>query len=122
MPSIGLSELRQNTCRKAAQDLLASLRVLRPSEIDLEMLGYAAGRLIIEEEGLETSEGRLVATRDKGGSIRVKAGLSAGRKRFTIAHEIGHFVLHPLEEQDRQHTRRDFSIFHNAGEEAEANI
>src|SRR6185369_12396617 len=122
MPSSGPSELRQNACRKAAHDLLASVRVKAPSEIDLEMLAYAAGRLIIEEGGLETSEGRLVATRTRGGSIRVKAGLSSGRKRFTIAHEIGHFILHPLEEQDRQHSRRDFEVFHDAGEEAEANI
>jgi len=122
MSSSGPSELRQNACRKAAQEMLASLRVAAPSEIDLEMLAYAAGHLIIEEGGLETSEGRLVATRNKGGSIRVKAGLGVGRKRFTIAHEIGHFILHPLEEQDRQHSRRDFAIFHDAGEEAEANI
>jgi len=86
------------------------------------MLAYVAGRLIVEEGGLETSEGRLVATRTKGGSIRVKDGLGAGRRRFTIAHEIGHFILHPLEEQDRQHSPRDFAIFHDAGEEAEANI
>lgn len=122
MPSSGPSELRQNACRKAAHDLLASLKVAAPSEIDLEMLAYGAGRLIVEEGGLETSEGRLVATRTRGGSIRVKAGLSAGRKRFTIGHEIGHFLLHPLEEHDRQHSRRDFAIFHDAGEEAEANI
>jgi len=122
MPPLGPSELRQNACRKAARDLLASLKVAKPSEIDLEMLAYAAGQLTIEEGGLETSEGRLVATPDKGGSIRVKAGLGAGRKRFTIAHEIGHFVLHPLEDHDRQHSRRDFTIWHDDSEEAEANI
>jgi Zn-dependent peptidase ImmA (M78 family) len=122
MSKSGLSELRQNACRKAAHDLLTSVRIEHPSEIDLEMLAFAAGRLIIEEGGLETSEGRLIATRTRGGSIRVKAGLGPGRKRFTIAHEIGHFILHPLEEQDRQHSRHDFTIFHDAGEEAEANI
>jgi Zn-dependent peptidase ImmA (M78 family) len=122
MPSSGPSELKQNACRKAAHDLLASLRIADPAEIDLEMLAYAAGRLIVEEGGLETSEGRLVATLTRGGSIRVKAGLNAGRKRFTIAHEIAHFILHPLEVQDRQHSRRDFAIFHDASEEAEANI
>jgi Zn-dependent peptidase ImmA (M78 family) len=122
MSTFGPSELRQNACRKAAQQLLSSLRVASPSEIDLEMLAYAAGRLTIEEGGLETSEGRLVATPNKGGSIRVKAGLGSGRKRFTIAHEIGHFVLHPLIEHDRQHTRKDFTIWHDASEETEANI
>ena len=122
MPLNGPSELRQNACRKAAQELLASLKVETPSEIDLEILAYAAGRLTIEEGGLETSEGRLVATPNRGGCIRLKPGQSAGRKRFTIAHEIGHFVLHPLVSHDRQHSRRDFTIWNDASEEAEANI
>jgi Zn-dependent peptidase ImmA (M78 family) len=122
MSSSGPSELRQNACRKAAQDLLASLKVAKPSEIDLEMLAYAAGRLTIDEGGLESSEGRLVATPKNGGSIRVKAGMNEGRKRFTIAHEIAHFVLHPLAEHDREHSRRDFTIWYDASEEAEANI
>jgi len=122
MHSQGPSELRQNACRSAAHDLLAKVKVAAPSEIDLEMLAFVAGGLLIEEGGLETSEGRLVAAPNMGGSIRVKSGLNPGRKRFTIAHEIGHFVLHPLICHDRQHARRDFTIWHDASEEAEANI
>jgi len=122
MPSQGPSEMRQNACRKAASDLLARVKIAAPSEIDLEMLAFAAGGLLIEEGGLETSEGRLVAVPNMGGSIRVKSGLNPGRKRFTIAHEIAHFVLHPLVPHDRQHVRRDFTIWHDASEEAEANI
>jgi Zn-dependent peptidase ImmA (M78 family) len=122
MPSSGPSELRQNACRKAAHELLARVKVGVPAEIDLEVLAYSAGRLLIDEGGLETAEGRLVAAPNLGGSIRVKAGLHHGRKRFTVAHEIGHFVLHPHESHDRQHMKRDFAIWHDASEEAEANI
>jgi Zn-dependent peptidase ImmA (M78 family) len=105
------SNVGQSFCRKAAHDLLAKMRVAAPSEIDLEMLAFAAGKLLVEEGGLETSEGRLVASRDKG-----------GRKRFTIAHEIGHFILHPLLSEDHQDQKSAFTIWHDASEEAEANI
>lgn len=122
MSSSGPSELRQAACRKAAHELLAKVKVGAPSEIDLEMLAFAAGGLLIEEGGLETAEGRLVAAPNVGGSIRVKAGLHPGRKRFTIAHEIAHYVLHPHESHDREHVSKDFAIWHDASEEAEANI
>ena len=117
-----LSELRQQECRRAAHDLLVKLMVNAPSEIDLEALAYKAGGLTIEVGGLDTAEGRLVAAPGKGGCIRVKAGQHPHRQRFTIAHEIGHFVLHPLVRHDRQHSVRDFSIWHDASEEAEANL
>jgi hypothetical protein len=52
-------------------------------------------RLKVKEEDLEGCEGLLV--RPKGiprGIIAIKKGIrSEGRKRFTVAHEIGHFVL-----------------------------
>src|ERR1039457_5026353 len=120
MPSPGFSQLRQQACRQAARDLLAKVKIGSPQEIDLEVLAYTAGGLLIEEGGLDTAEGRIVASPGKGGSIRVKAGLNRGRTRFTIAHEIGHFVLHPLVPHDRQHSARDFTIWDDASEEAEA--
>jgi hypothetical protein len=52
-------------------------------------------RLKVREEGLQGCEGVLI--RPKGlsrGIIAIKKSIrSAGRKRFTIAHEIGHYVL-----------------------------
>ena len=76
MPAALLSEIRQQTCRQAARDLLAKVHVEAPQEIDLEVLAFAAGELLIEEGGLDTAEGRLVTSPGKGGSIRVKAGLA----------------------------------------------
>src|SRR6185503_11844212 len=104
------SNVGQSFCRKAAHDLLAKMRVAAQSEIDLEMLAFAAGKLLVEEGGLETSEGRLVASQDKGGCIRVKSGMNPGRRRFTIAHEIGHLVLHPLLSRDHQDQKSAFTI------------
>lgn len=117
-----MSEMRQQACRRAARDLLAKVRVGTPEEIDLEVLAFAAGELLIEMGGLETAEGRLVTSLGKGGSIRVKAGQKSRRARFTIAHEIGHYVLHPKVVHDRTNTAKDFTIWHDAAEEAEANV
>src|SRR6266446_1799501 len=117
-----LSELRQQACRQAAHELLAKIKVGSPDEIDLEVLAYAAGKLLIEVGGLDTAEGRIVASPGSGGVIRIRSGLNPGRTRFTAAHEIGHYVLHPLVPHDRQHTARDFTIWNVASEEAEANV
>src|SRR3954462_8136006 len=99
-----VSDLRQLECRKAAQDLLKKLCVMDPNEIDLEALAFkvaeSVGGLVIEEGGLTTADGRLLVSPGKPGTIRVKAGLHPGRRRFTIAHEIGHFALHPLRVHD----------------------
>jgi hypothetical protein len=58
-------------------------------------------RLKVKEEDLEGCDGILI--RPKGvsrGIIAVRRDIrSAGRKRFTVAHEIGHFVL-PRHDQD----------------------
>ena len=117
-----LTEIRQQACRQAAHELLAKIKVGSPDEIDLEVLAYAAGKLLIEVGGLNTAEGRIVASPGGGGVIRVRTGLNPGRARFTVAHEIGHYVLHPLIPHDRQHTARDFTIWNDASEEAEANV
>jgi hypothetical protein len=52
-------------------------------------------RIKVKEEGLEGCEGLLLRPRGvPRGIIAVRRGIrSEGRKRFTIAHEIGHYVL-----------------------------
>ena len=60
-------------------------------------LAVVAGMLGLEvrEVGAETFEGALVrAAGRRGGIIAVRATIpEPGRRRFTIAHEIGHYVL-----------------------------
>ena len=118
-----LNQVRIAECRAAAHKELRELLVEAPGEIDLPTIAWRDGRrLRIEEGGLEFAEGRIVVPSKNGGTIRVKQGMNTGRKRFTIAHEIGHFILHPREGLERNDTAASFTVWKDATEEAEANI
>ena len=116
-----MSAIRKAHCRAEAYALLGKLWVGAPDEIDLVALAHKAGRLRIEDGGLDKAEGRIVAGLT-GGTIRVKTGLNPGRRRFTITHEIGHYILHPREGLDREDTAANFTLWNDPGEETEANV
>lgn len=112
---------RDSFCRKAANDVLDELMVGSPEEIDLETLAWIGGRrLKIVEGPLAGADGRLVAG-ENGGVIRIRTGIGPmGRKRFTIAHEIGHRVLHGL--GATTDTLRNLRTWTKGSKETEANV
>jgi Zn-dependent peptidase ImmA (M78 family) len=62
-------------------------------ELVIEDLALALGVLVVEGP-LDTADARLVRSGARG-LIRVKEDIpERGRKRFAIAHEIGHWILH----------------------------
>jgi Zn-dependent peptidase ImmA (M78 family) len=62
-------------------------------ELVLEDLALALGVLVVEGP-LDTADARLVRSGSRG-LIRVKEDIpERGRKRFALAHEIGHWLLH----------------------------
>lgn len=76
-----------------ARGLLQKWMILDPSEIDLDTIAADLGLIIVERENIG-SAARLVAG-SWNGIISLDSSLrEPGRKRFAIAHEIGHFVLH----------------------------
>ncbi len=80
-----------------------------------EMLG-----LPVIELPVEGCDGCILVQGDEGG-ILVNAAIDhAGRKRFTIAHELGHFDLHKRSLVFRQETLKDIESS-SSGMEAEAN-
>ncbi len=86
--------LVESVCRGKAREVLRAFMVGAPDEIDLPTIAWTLGKLWIEYGDLDTAEGRLVASKG-GGFIRVRAGIRPeGRKRFVVAHELGHFCLH----------------------------
>ncbi|NQV29063.1 MAG: ImmA/IrrE family metallo-endopeptidase [Rhodopirellula sp.] len=119
--SKGLSTLRINECRHAATKILRQFHVNNPDDIDVETFAWHVGKLRVRLGGLSGSEGRLVATSRRGGVIRVATDRNLGRYRFTLAHELGHFLLHPRTVVDKQFQRKHFTVWNKASEEAEAN-
>jgi hypothetical protein len=78
-------------------------------------------RLKIKEEQLRGCDGVLVRPRGVSrGIIAVRSDIrSPGRKRFTIAHEIGHFVLHGYDDHSSICKRKDIEGWAKGGNDKE---
>jgi Zn-dependent peptidase ImmA (M78 family) len=120
-PSKFLDDLRIAECRKAAINLLKRYHIESPDAIDVETIGWHTGKLKVKTGGIQGAEGRLMAAANCGGVIRVADMKNLGRWRFTVAHEIGHFMLHQSSIIDRTTLRKDFTVWTKAAEESEAN-
>lgn len=79
---------------EAAERVLNELPVLSLEELDdLELLAWARGALV-REEPLEGAEARIVQV-GRQAIISVSKGIAdPRRRRFSIAHELGHLELH----------------------------
>ena len=76
--------------RKAAVQLLDELAITEPHEIDLEAIAAYCGAYVLYE-GLTGSEARIVGSNDKA-FITVNDASSRARQRFSIGHELGHWM------------------------------
>jgi Zn-dependent peptidase ImmA (M78 family) len=62
---------------------------------DLDQLATQLGLTIVEVDSQSFEGALLRSSRDLSGRILVRRGIrESGRRRFTIAHEIGHYILH----------------------------
>lgn len=87
------SDVRKAIAIGEGERLWNLYNISTPQELVLEDIALARG-VIVTEGALEKMEARLVRQGNRG-LIRVKAGLpETGRKRFAIAHEMGHWELH----------------------------
>lgn len=75
-----------------AEDLLISLGVQAPSDIDLEAIAAYQGAMV-KYRPLDGCEARIVGVGDRA-IITVREGLLPARARFSLAHELGHWALH----------------------------
>lgn len=90
-----------------------------PAEIEIEDLAMERGVLVIEGD-IKGAEGRLM--RKKGAGIaHIRKGIPfLGRRRFTIAHELGHWELHEGQSQFIC-SATDMRDYKNSQMEVEAN-
>lgn len=77
-----------------ADDLLSELQIQDPAEIDIERIAFFKDAAV-RYASLHGMDGCLVRN-DDSAVITVRRSLKyEGQKRFVIAHELGHFFLHP---------------------------
>jgi Zn-dependent peptidase ImmA (M78 family) len=77
-----------------ADELLRELQIRAPTEIDIERIAIFKGAYV-RYAALRGMDGCLVRQGDSA-VITVRSSLNyEGQKRFVIAHELGHFFLHP---------------------------
>lgn len=79
-------------CLASAERLLISLGVTEPAEIDLEAIALTMGAKV-KYRPLDGCAARITGTMDKA-VITIDEGAGARRKRFSVAHEIGHWRHH----------------------------
>src|SRR6187551_2686005 len=80
---------------KAAEKLISELHIKDKSDLlKLEEIAWSRG-VLVNYADLEGSEARLVTAKGKGGVITISTAIeNRHRKRFSIAHELGHFEIH----------------------------
>jgi hypothetical protein len=82
----------------------------------------AALKIEVVEGGLTSADAWIVRYPDGTGTIRLNARVTIpGRRRFSIAHELGHWEMHPAVCQGFLCTAKDFRDYSRSPDEIEAN-
>ena len=84
-----------STAKSKAREELRNFGIKKPSEIDVYKIAYGH-RLVIDEENLISHQGRIFYNESDGVITINKDIKEKGKKNFTIAHELGHFLLDRL--------------------------
>ena len=77
---------------RPAERMLVVLGIEHPDQIDLEAIAWAAGAAV-KYRPLDQCEAMIVGTARRA-IITVNSNALPTRKRFSLAHEIGHWHLH----------------------------
>ena len=87
--------------RRVAEALRVEQELRHPTEAPIEDLAWLLGAAI-HDVPLEGTQGRLVTSPDRDPVIEISTSIEyAGQRRFVIAHELGHLLLHA----DRRESR-----------------
>lgn len=77
---------------KQAEDLIAELGISAPDEIDVDAIAYDR-RVEVVYDLLDGCEATLVGYKNQA-TATIRPNSIRGRERFSIAHELGHWMLH----------------------------
>jgi hypothetical protein len=82
--------VRITSCR-SPEKLLEELGITEPDRLDVEAIAYAC-RATVVKEPLQKCEAHLFARNGKA-LITVNSSAPVGRQRFSVAHELGHWII-----------------------------
>lgn len=106
--------------KSVAQKLMSECGIDDPTEFPLDLIVFGRGATLIEKP-LQNSEGRIVFGTDSA-IITINSDIPyEGKKRFTIAHELGHFEMHRNVIVVHNDTDATLEFFKNGNQETEAN-
>lgn len=108
--------------RKAWQQLREHELDVAP--VDVEALAKALDVNVVFEH-MENAVSAMLSIEDENANVVVNAGHPENRRRFSIAHELGHFMLHISDDKhlfvDRNFFRNQASSVGESRQEIEAN-
>lgn len=106
---------------KTAREVIDSLEIRSPSEIDVELIA-AHHNVLVRNRPLAHEEGRLVRSGDTGIITVSTDAYRSAKWRFVIAHELGHFLRDAGVDQFNLCTDLDLHVtYRTSSGEAEAN-
>jgi len=111
-------EIRKATLE--ASKIIERFGITSPEDIRLKDIAVALGVDVVEGP-LEKAAASLVTLGDRA-MIRINdSETNSGRKRFSIAHELGHFVLGHGHTLQKICSSQDLNTWYGGSEEAQAN-
>lgn len=109
--------------KRSAQVIIKDFGITDPSDISLDFVAVDRG-IFPREAPLQGCDARLLIDVDHSYGIATISSVipEIGRKRFALAHEIGHFELHRADSNDWKCSESDFlKSYKGSGKEPEAN-
>ncbi len=103
-----------------ASKLIEKYGICAPEHIRLKDIAYDLGSYVVEGH-LQNAAASLVKTQDFS-TIRVSSVDPPERKRFSIAHEIGHIVLGHVHSMIQVCTQNDMMNWYETSQETQANF
>ena len=98
--------LRLMRIRRTVRDLLAEFEIQTPP-VPVKKLARGSGARIVHVPGVDDGIDGFLYRNSREAVIGVNRDQARVRQRFTIAHELGHLLLH---EHDQVHVDRGFRV------------
>lgn len=103
-----------------ASETIDKFGICAPGDIRVRDIAFALGATVIEQY-LSGASASIVKV-EKHATIRIPPSDTQERKRFSIAHELGHLIMNHVESIQRACTEKDMMSWYESSQETQANF